>query len=418
MEDTMLNRKTLFFPAMCAVMAAGIGRSVPVWSAPRGGDAPRTLSLDSGYLPFFATPRAGANLWKEYEGLGSYVFDLVSEGTPIGSNFLTRALWAAGATFGWRYANYPFFVGNHELGHGSRGVAAGGSPRYSWTGGAQHTSIFTFIADGYARYGSGAQTATSWTLGPSDWTTQVSAAGMNASMQFLERLQDDAFYHRGHAFEGLAYFLAATDAYYYANSTDGGFSGDVSTLISNWSGIGVNVSTSDFRTGSLIALAASASTYAYALAALRYVAVGDPTVRGLSVGPVRLPDVSFYSNRGGISYKVRSQFQMSPTLSLPVSVEVMAKGASRIEGSVGVRASTRGGRAKHGYGAFQLHGLFNTGGGLGARLVHEQVLGPSFLLTVGSGIYLFPLLEGERTVDRLISSLYGFDAWARLSAVF
>ena len=378
----------------------------------------RTLSFDSGYLPMTATPRSGHQLWKEYEGLGSLVFDGVSFGTPIGSNALTRLLWGAGYGFVWRYANYPFFVGNHELGHGSRAVAAGGSPRYQWTGGTQHVSIFSFIADGFARYGSGASTASNWSLGPSNWTIAVSAAGMNNSMMFVERLQEDAFYRGGHILESVAYYLASTDAYFYAVSTDAGFAGDVSALIQQWSAAGTGVSTADFRTGSLIAALGSATTWAYLWSTLRYIAVGDPTVHGLALGPVRLPDVAFFANRGGISYRLKTAIDVGGGGWIPLSVETQVRGPALIEGSVGYRKQSKGSRSRGGFGAVTFQGFANTAAGLGVRVVDEMVLSQSLVLTLGAGVFTVNSLEGERSMDRLVNANLGFDAWGRISALF
>src|SRR4051812_27924811 len=90
--------------------------SAPAYAVGTGGGAshtrPRTLSIDTAYLPFLQSNRAMNQLWIEYEGLGSAIFDTVSNKTFVGSNGFTRVPWLILSWIGWDYLDYGFFVGN------------------------------------------------------------------------------------------------------------------------------------------------------------------------------------------------------------------------------------------------------------------------------------------------------------------
>ena len=304
----------------------------------------RTFSLDSGYAPMVATNPSMWNLWTEWEGLGSAGFDLVSDKTFVGGNIVTRFLWEITYSTGWWFVSYPFFVANHELGHGSRSVAAGLTPTYSWNNAIRHPTIFSFIGEGFIRYGSGANTTSGGATRaqPTDWfTTIMAAAGMNNSQLFAEHLEDRATRDVGHINEAIAYFRSKTDAYFYARVTAGGgaTTGDVANLISYWQAQGLNVSTSDFETGSLVSQLASFTTYAYVWGILRYFGTGDATVHTFHtfhLGPVKAPDISFFLNRTGLSYRLRSELRFS-SFSIPFGLEYVYKGQATAELSVGLK---------------------------------------------------------------------------------
>ena len=109
----------------------------------------KTFSLDTAYLPQLTSSRSMWNLWQEYQYLGEAGFDWIS-GSAIFGNPLTRTVLVAGSYLAWNWANYPFFVANHEAGHGARIIAMHGAPTYYWNNGGANATIFSFIGIGFA----------------------------------------------------------------------------------------------------------------------------------------------------------------------------------------------------------------------------------------------------------------------------
>jgi hypothetical protein len=373
---------------------------------------PKTFSIDSGYIPSWATNRSMHNLWIEYEGLGSGIFDFFGENLSLGRSFPTRILLSGGMYFGWDFANYTFFVANHELGHGSRALAAGFSPTYQWNGATTHKSIFTFILQGYGQYNNGAATASggSTTTFPTDWATVVSAGGMNNSMMFAEALEDEVLYNTGHINQFRAYLRGKLDAYNYVKASNGGSGDDVQSMVNYYGGQGYSISKNDISIGSLAATIISSTSFAYAYSYLKYFASGDPSVKPLAIGAVKLPDISFFQNRSGLSLRLRSAI-MSDKHAFPLSVEYVYKGRARAEFSLGYRLiEPLNGIGKTG-GLVQ--GYVNTVGGIGARIFKDFPLGQSSYVTVGGSAFTVSSLEGERNLGKLLSNTLGVEGWGK-----
>lgn len=376
--------------------------------------AARTFSLDLGYVPALSNNRAMWNLWLEYEYLGSAIFDLGGNSALLGQTAPTRALWAA-IGYLWYTQNYGFYVANHEYGHGARLTAMGFTYNYAWNGSGQVSSIFPFILQGYGHADDGAATipvSGGGVSAPSDWLITVSAGGMNNSMMFAEHLEDEVAFNTGHINQIGAYYRAKRDAKNYATATDQGFSGDLSALIGYWNAKGYSISTANVATGSMVALFGSFTTWAYVWSVGRFIAGGDPNVEAFRVGSFKLPDLSFFQNRNGLSYRLRSAIDLGSNASLPVSVEYVYRGSATVEASVGLRQSE--GVAGIRKAGSLVQGYLSSAGGFGIRAAKDFDTGGS-LFTVGGGLFSVDSLEGERTVSRLLSASFGLEFWGRWS---
>ncbi|MGE4105684.1 MAG: hypothetical protein AB7F66_00595 [Bacteriovoracia bacterium] len=373
----------------------------------------KSFSLDSGYVPFLVSNRSMWEFGIEWEYFGMTLFDAVGEETFVGKSFPTRLLWAFAMPLGWMYPQYSFFVANHELGHGTRVAASGTTPIYAWNNGGNHTSIFSFFAVGLGQYGNGATTSSGGGGGatPSNWTLALSQGGMNNSMMFAEALEDEVASNGGHINQIMAYYRAKFDPYNYANTTDQGVEGDVSVIRSAYAAQGIAVSTSDLRTGSMVAMGLSATAWSYFLSVGRYVGTGDPNVSAPSIGAFRLPNFSFFQNRDGLSYRARAALDFSD-YTLPFSVETIFRGRTVVEASFGYqgRGSTVGNRR----GGFGTQGYFNTRGGFGAKFSHEFQAGGSTAFALGGSLMSANLLEGERNSGRWLNTSLALDFWTRL----
>jgi hypothetical protein len=349
------------------------------------------------------------HLWIEYEGLGSGIFDLVSNKTFVGSSPVGRVPWLVAMYLGWSYLNYGFFVGNHEVGHGSRMVSLGASPRYYWEGGVNHASIFTFLLEGFARYdqrgfanGSGGSVAVSL---PSDWGITITAGGMNNSMNFAEALQDEIFYDGGHVNQLAAYVRAKRDAFDYAKYTTTAVSNDVMANVSQWQAKGYSITSNDIAAGAAVSALASFSTYAYAWSALRYFWNGDAKVEPFAIGGFRLPDLSFFQNRYGLSYRLRSAYHTGAT-AFPWSLEVVYKGQFAAEASFGIRILQP---------VLLVQAFASTMPGGGLRVM-KQFGGPTGIsFSIGGSAFTLASLEGERNLGFIVSPGLGLEGWGRLA---
>ena len=385
--------------------------------------APRSVSIDSGYIPALANQHSMWNLWLEYEYLGTGIFDYVGDSEIVGRTFITRAIWGGLMGLGWNVVNYPLFVANHEFGHGARGLTLGLTPRYIWDGSStEHASIFSFILEGFGHIGDGAVTVssgagTSFAL-PTNWGMTFTAGGMNNSMMWAEYLEDEVYYNTGHVNHLSSYLRAKLDAQKYATSTNNGFVGDLSTLISQWSALGYSISTRDVTTGSVVALLGSFTTWAYAWSGLRYIGVGDPNVTSLTLGALKLPDLSFFQGRSGLSYRLRSALNLGRE-QLPFSAEYVYKGSTTLEVSAGLRSSSfigGGGGARKTGSSVQVY--LSTAGGGGMRFWRDFAVGNASYFTLGTSLFTAQSLEGERTIGKLISSSLGVEGWAKFSMVY
>jgi hypothetical protein len=373
---------------------------------------PRTLSIDSGYGPFLQSNRSMHQLWFEYEGLGSKIFDTVSDKTFVGASPLGRIPWFAVSFLGWKFLNYGFFVGNHEVGHGSRSISRGSSPRYFWDGGVQHPTIFSFLLEGFLRYDQRAfASGSAWSLStplPDDWDITITAGGMNNSMMFAETLQDEILAGGGHLNQLSAYIRVKTDAFNYAKYTTTAESNDVLANIAQWRGRGYSITTDDIASGAAISALASFSTYAYAWSALRYVWNGDPVVSPLAIGAFVLPDLSFFQNRYGLSYRLRSALDFG-AVAFPWSIEYVYKGQFATEVSVGILKRNP---------TFLIQAFASTLRGGGLRLT-KQFGGPTgSLFFLGGSVFTLTSLEGERNLGFILPPGIGLEGWTRWSWAF
>lgn len=356
----------------------------------------------------------------EYEYLGSSIFDWIHRKTFLGNNFLTRGVFALAEQWGWQYLNYSFFVANHELGHGTRLLSLGGYPGFGWDGESTHISIFTFILAGYSKYGGRAYTALSAVSNlqmDENQRITVSAGGMNNSMLFGEALEDEVYDNSGHVAQLVAYIRAKLDANGYARGTANGSitSGDVTSLLSLWQNKGYSISATDVANGGLNAFYGSFTTYAYLWSLLRYIGVGDPQVNAFHVGRLKLPDLSFYQNADGLSYRVRSAVDFGNTV-IPFSVEYLYKGTPAVELSLGAHFVNRiAGVRKTGS---LIQAFLSTAGGIGVRAARDFQTGASSFASLEAALFTANSLEGARNVSFPVGSTLGAEVSLRWSKVY
>ncbi|HTL12178.1 MAG TPA: hypothetical protein VL588_06810 [Bdellovibrionota bacterium] len=383
--------------------------------------AGRTISLDLGYIPPLGTNRSMHNLWLEYEYVGTNLFDLVSDKTFIGGNFLTRTIWSV-ADFSLWYilGDTGFFIANHEFGHGTRCIADNSTPTFTWTGGGSHTSIITFALEGFLHAGHSSSAFTSCSGGgvsgtfPTGWAVVGSAGGMNNSMMFAETLEDEVYYNTGHLLELAPYLHAKTDAFYYGRSKST-TNNDVTSITGTWQSLGYNITAQNVSQGGLVSFLADPYTYAFVWGLFRYIGTGDPNITAPKIGRFALPGLSFFENRNGLSYRLRTAYDTGST-SYPVSLEYVYQGKPTVEASFGIRHSEPIGNVRK--TGSMIQGYINSELGLGLRAMKDFRAGSHSFFDLEGSIFTAQSLEGERNMGHMLFNPVGIEVAARYSIIY
>ncbi len=365
-----------------------------------------TITLDSGYA--FDSARAFWRFGQEVDGAVATGFDLLSS-TFLGDFLLTRAVLGGVFYWQWNKLEYGYFVANHELGHGARFYAVHGTPVYRWNEEEWLSHIFIFWADGFTRYGDGAQATsdTQYTTQylPEDFDSYVSAGGMNNSTLYAESIEDQiTFGGGGHILQYPGYVRAKEDAATYVDNTDGGQSGDVATVLSDYTLKGYNISANNIKQGSLVSRWASATHWMFIASAVKYLFKADPMVSAFYFGKIRAPDVSHFLTGRGLSYKIKSAYKDDAVI-YPFAVEYVYNGDSTLELSFGLRNKQ-----------FGLLTLVNSLGGYGLNADYAVTKTDLLEFTLGASYYSDKSLAGSRLIGRYLEgAVAGYEAWGRLS---
>ncbi len=398
-----------------------VALSHPAYAIVKKQNPARTLSIHSGFIPPLTSNNSMWNLQMEFDYLGTGIFNSVGTNTFIGSNFFTRTLWLLGGEIIWFLVSNPVNIAQHELGHGARAAAIGGTPYYYWAGSNSYPSILPFMFQGVLGLKSGLAYTTyssSSSTQPSDYDITMTAGGMNNSMMYAEFVEDEVQFNSGHILYYPSYLLGKLDTYSYAYNTRTGDSngGDVDRLISYWASKGYGIGYSDLESGSLIAALGSFTNASMLWSFLRYIGTGDPTVYSPTIGSVKLPDLSFYQYRRGISMRSRFGFESSGNRYYPMSVEYVYKGSPAVEFSLGMRdLIPMAGVLKTGtlWQAF-----LSSAGGAGIRWSKDFLAGSSSYFTLGSSLFSDRSLEGERTGGHFVTNTIAAELWSKWTMTY
>lgn len=379
----------------------------------------RTISIDSGYYPGFSSIRSFWNFGIEFDYAGSKVFDWV-DNTRVGEHPLGRFILGAVAHFGWSYPQYSFFVANHEFGHGTRAISAGGAARYIWNGSSlESRNIFLFFGDGLFRHGQGAATLYRDVDGPWNWSGVIAAAGMNNSMSYAEALEDEVSQQGGHIFQYVGYVRAKEDASVYVDSVrqlnDPDASSDIRAVRESYANLGYNISDSHMKLGSQLSRWLSATHWAYLWSATQYVWKGDPTVRPFSYAGFKAPDLSHFFTPKGLSYKLRSEYRDGADV-FPFSLEYVYEGKKEVEVGLGMNRFFRlspGRKGRYGGNAY-----VNFNCSIGFNLHGDFPLSKIFVASAGASLYQTKTLIGSRQLGVLLNNSLGYELWGRISALY
>ena len=247
----------------------------------------------------------------------------------------------------------------HEFGHGGRADALGYSHYYQLAfsfddnqhSAELHTYYDLFLAIMMNPVIEGA--SASWNGSMHDhismdedafFSALISANGVNNEMFMASQLSDKNYVRgRGTVFDFLIYHQSKLATFYYARAEEkkvfgDSASGDLSSVQSYYQDqYNLSISLSDLKSYNWVAYFLSAQTWSYFDAISAYILRDDFY---FSMGPVngwRLPEVDFYLNPQGPSYKVRSQYELNSSVSIPFAIEYVFLGDRVWEATLGMQ---------------------------------------------------------------------------------
>ncbi|CAO5683071.1 MAG: hypothetical protein HEEMFOPI_00829 [Holosporales bacterium] len=234
----------------------------------------------------------------------------------------------------------------HEFGHARAFESLGGSYHYgvpidrnSHYRANNVFSLYALILKKHALYESKGALTSCRLLRPLTVKQDlvVSAAGLNNQMRLSQEVADLIDNNNGHVLYAIDYMLGKISAHRYADITEiqqsnGTVStgNDIDAIIKRYADMGIVVSTSDIKKGSLMSLGLSATTWTFIYSMIKNLRSGM-----VIESPVwhkwRLPDVNFYITSKGLSYEVITGYHLNDHWYLGLSTEFVYKGNNAFE---------------------------------------------------------------------------------------
>ncbi len=256
---------------------------------------------------------------------------------------------------------FPFHVGAglglayHEFGHGGRAVALGYDSHYELVFSFQNDDrsnalgsyfdLFNAILrnpgiEGAYTLFKGAQYSHISSEKRDDFMALIMANGLNNETYFAAQLADYNYTNgRGHVLDIPTYLTTKLSVQNYVKAEESGLftgGGDITHLQDYYrKRHQLNLSNEALKTYSMLAFLLSAQTWSYYGAIFDYMWNDQLTFPMSSINGWRLPELDFYLNAQGPSYQVRSNYDLSDSLSFPFAIEYVFLGNRTVEYTVG-----------------------------------------------------------------------------------
>jgi hypothetical protein len=317
----------------------------------------RRISLDTQYLVLsdletVPTNRAIGNLMIDTFNSTELLYDKLEKLIHADSSAWARVPYffvVGGGLFS--YAGLPLQLAYHEMGHASRLRAFGARPFYKFKSSTdQYTNFFSFALASLGK------TEGDATVEPEDTTVFDTThpdyiykgsfgelnnpvylmGGLNNEMNLSELYEDQLYYRKGHVMQIANYVAAKMSTNFYIE--DQPLVGDIVNIKAHYTSLNLEVDDDDLNTAGQTSLLLSSSTYAYIYGLYNYIKTGDSSIKHFTYKGFRLPDVSFYYLREGLSYKVTSGYQLENSWIL-FAIEHIFNGEDITEATLGFRHS-------------------------------------------------------------------------------
>ncbi|TGW14917.1 hypothetical protein [Candidatus Hepatobacter penaei] len=159
-----------------------------------------------------------------------------------------------------------------------------------------------------------------------DEAFMVAVSGLNNIMRFAGDLGDGVYAGRAHSSEFIPYLMGKLGGLFYPQKLMSGL----------YHTDHMPISTSTRHKASLMSFLLSASTYSYILSFTHGDLPIEQHVTPLEFYGIRAPDLEVYFLTQGTSYRIKSGYRASHSLSFPVSVEFVPSGHKGCELTFGV----------------------------------------------------------------------------------
>ncbi|MBF0297828.1 MAG: hypothetical protein HQK51_03865 [Oligoflexia bacterium] len=380
----------------------------------------RFISYDNEYNVNLNNNRSIGNFEVEFIQLESGIFDLVSKKTLVGKNPFTRSILNFVSLYPLWITTKALSISYHEFGHGTRSKALGYEVDYHFfNDGKSYDNYWDYFVASFSQNTNGGYSRAYGTakfnspFNAIDTSIITYAGGLNNEMFLAETIENTIYNYNGHSLMFVNYVTGklSTEGYIRnEKSIPSDFKGDPTVLSEKYHEKGIYINRSDLGNASIISLLASSTTYSLLYGNIKYLSTGNSVVKTFKLGPLRIPDTSFYINPNGISFKISSGYSYGSSGSkFPLAIEFISKGKSVIEPTFGIRHE------------FLNHAvqLSCTGiNGLSIEGRFEFRLGKNINITAGFNHYDIRNMLGTRMIKSFDSNADSSDIWGRLSILY
>lgn len=164
------------------------------------------------------------------------------------------------------------------------------------------------------------------------WDGLITTGGLNNEMLFTEFVENELYRNGGHIGFLIPYLGGKLSAQSYGTGV--GVFNDVTNIASYYQTRGYDVDTEKLSAGSKVSFYTSALSYQFIYQLARMLSGKSSRFTPWELHGIQLPNTSFYMNRDGLSYKIRSGYR-NGSWRFPFAVERIFEGEKRTEVSFG-----------------------------------------------------------------------------------
>ena len=259
---------------------------------------------------------------------------------------------------GSAFLSSSFTFAYHEYGHGTRAAAVGFKPFYGhgsinteadinavlsgsiktydnflsfYRASLFNTGGFTFAIPEKTLF-----TPLTDELNNNGWDGLLLTGGLNNEMLFTEFIEDELYGNSGHIGFMLPYLSGKLSAQSYGTGT--GVFNDLTNIVNFYDRRGYNIDSDMITNASVVSFWGSAMSYQLIYQFFRTLAGKSSRFTPWQYRGFQLPNTSFYMNRAGLSYKIRSGYRWQEWR-FPFALEHVFEGEKRTELSFGAEKS-------------------------------------------------------------------------------
>lgn len=316
------------------------------------------LEYDSGYQLKLNSNRAISNFSHQRIQNINQFYELSDRLFKKKSLSLFRSAYKLGTLIYKQNIENNINLAFHEYGHASRAIAIGYQASYQKVYSFQnqhyatiYQNYYKFLLDlfdhsnyegAWVIYAGQSFSSLSF-LSTAQLNAIISAGGVNNESDLAVLMADQIYSHNQASFLDIFWYSKnKLSVYLYSkddeeNEKEGDYNGDISKLLQFYNtSYDLNMTHKDIQKYNLIAFVLSASTWQYINTGIVSLLRDQNQVKTFNIPFMRLPELDFYLNYQGPSYKLRSALKLSSTMNIPFAYEKVIKGKQQQEFSLGL----------------------------------------------------------------------------------